>query len=341
MRDPDKARFMNAAKHIESEEIPLFETDPDMKIVNQIMNRDFPMSIHAYELSAEDNVELNCRMGNDMIYFSHIWRVGRKEKADAEGRIHYIDGEIKTEADLDKLWFPNLEAVERRLEELLNAVQRTGLGVVYGAQTAPFTSTTAIGYEDFCIFTIERPAFIHEVQKRLHEYVLKEMEMAMVYPVDVVKIGSGLITNTGPMLSPGMMEEFEFSLLKEQAKLVKERNIPLYFHIDGKVTAMIPQFLEMGIDILNPIDPCSGMQDIYEIKEQYGDSLTLCGNIDIDSVLLKGLPEEVAEDVRIHIDKLGRGGGYIVASSHNLHELIPVENFYAMRDTVHNHKFSI
>ena len=341
MRDPDKARFMNAAKHIESEEIPLFETDPDMKIVNQIMNRDFPMSIHAYELPAEDNVELNCRMGNDMIYFSHIWRVGRKEKADAEGRIHYVDGEIKTEADLDKLWLPNLEAVERRLEELLNAVQRTGLGVVYGAQTAPFTSTTAIGYEDFCIFTIERPAFIHEIQKRLHEYVLKEMEMAMVYPVDVVKIGSGLITNTGPMLSPGMMEEFEFSLLKEQAKLVKERNIPLYFHIDGKVTAMIPQFLEMGIDILNPIDPCSGMQDIYEIKEQYGDSLTLCGNIDIDSVLLKGLPEEVAEDVRIHIDKLGRGGGYIVASSHNLHELIPVENFYAMRDTVHNHKFSI
>ncbi|MCK4591293.1 MAG: hypothetical protein KAT86_06025, partial [Candidatus Latescibacteria bacterium] len=109
MRDPDKARFMNAANHIESGEIPLFETDPDMKIVNQIMNRDFPMSVHAYELSAEDNVELNCRMGNDMIYFSHIWRVGRKEKADAEGRIHYIDGEIKTEADLDKLWFPDLE----------------------------------------------------------------------------------------------------------------------------------------------------------------------------------------------------------------------------------------
>jgi len=341
MRDPDKNRFMNAVKHIESEENSLFETDPDMKIVNRIMGRDFPISIHAYELSAEDNVELNRRMGNDMIYFSHIWRVGRKEKADAEGRIHYIDGEIKTEADLDRLWFPDLEAVERRLEALLNAVQGTGFGVVYGAQVAPFTSTTAIGYEDFCVFTIERPEFIHEVQKRLHEYVLKEMEMAMSYPVDVVKIGSGLITNIGPMLSPCMMEEFEFSLLKKQAKLVKERNMPLYFHIDGNVITMIPHFLEMGVDILNPIDPCSGAQDIYAIKELYGDRLTLCGNIDIDNVLLKGTPEEVAEDVRIHIDRLARGGGYIVASSHNLHELIPVENFYAMRDAAHNYKFGL
>jgi uroporphyrinogen decarboxylase len=167
------------------------------------------------------------------------------------------------------------------------------------------------------------------------------MEMAMGYPVDVVKIGSGLITNIGPMLSPGTMEEFEFSLLREQAELVKERKLPLFFHVDGKVTPLIPQFLEMGVDILNPIDPCSGLQDIYEIKELYGDRLTLCGNIDIDNVLLKGSPEDVAEDVRAHIDRLARGGGYIVASSHNLHELIPVENFYAMRDTVHNYKFDI
>jgi len=163
--------------------------------------------------------------------------------------------------------------------------------------------------------------------------------MAVSYPVDVVKIGSGLVTNTGPMLSPGMMEEFEFSLLRDQAELVKERNILLYFHVDGNVTALIPQFLEMGMDVLNPIDPCAGMQDIYEIKRLFGDRLALCGNIDVDNVLRKGSPEEVAQEVKTHIDGLARGGGYIVASSHNLHELIPVENFYAMRDAVHNYRF--
>lgn len=340
MREPDKKRFLNAVQHIESEGIPLYETDADMSIVNRMMDKDFPLSLHPFELPAADVVELNRKMGNDMVYFSHVWRVGRKEKADAEGRRHYVDGEIKNRGDLDSLWFPDLDEIERKLVNLLEMMQGTRFGLVYGAQTAPFTSTAAIGYEDFCIYTIEKPEFIHEVQKRLYEYVLREMEMAMRYPIDAVKIGSGLVINTGPMLSPTAMEEFEFALLREQAGLIKRHNLPLFFHIDGQVTPMIPQFLEMGVDVLNPIDPCSGGQDIFAIKEQYGDQLTLCGNIDIDGVLLKGTREEVAADVKEHIDRLAQGGGYIAASSHNLHQLIPLENIYAFRDAVHAYRFS-
>jgi len=341
MREPEKQRFLNAVRHIESEEIPLYEIDADMSIVNRMMEKDFPLSLHPCELPAADVVELNRKMGNDMVYFSHVWRVGRKEIADDEGRRHYVDGEIKDQGDLKSIWFPDLDGIERRLVNLLELIQGTRFGLVYGAQTAPFTSTAAIGYEDFCIYTIEKPEFIHEVQKRLHEYVLREMEMAMSYPIDAVKIGSGLVINTGPMLSPAAMEEFEFNLLREQSRLIKQHNLPLFFHIDGQVTAMIPMFLEMGVDILNPVDPCSGGQDIFAIKEQYGDQLTLCGNIDIDGVLLKGAPDEVAMDVKEHIDRLAQGGGYIAASSHNMHQLIPLENIYAFRDTVHEYRYQI
>lgn len=338
MREPDKNRFLNAVRHIESE-IPLYEIDADMSIVNRLMDNNYPLSLHPFELPAADVVELNRRMGNDMVYFSHVWRVGRKEQPDAEGRRNYVDGEIKNKGDLESLWFPDLDEIERRLADLLEMIQGTRFGLVYGAQTAPFTSTAAIGYQDFCIYTIEKPELIHEVQKRLHEYVLREMEMAMSYPLDAVKIGSGLVINTGPMLCPAAMEEFEFTLLREQARLIKQQNLPLFFHIDGQITPMIPLFLEMGVDILNPIDPCSGMQDIYAIKKQYGDRLTLCGNIDIDGVLLKGSPEEVAADVKEHIERLAQGGGYIAASSHNLHQLIPMENIYTFRDTVHGYRF--
>jgi uroporphyrinogen-III decarboxylase len=90
----------------------------------------------------------------------------------------------------------------------------------------------------------------------------------------------------------------------------------------------------MGVDVLNPIDPSGGVQDIYEIKEQYGREITLAGNINIDTVLKDSTPQEVKADVWEHMIKLGKGGGYIVSSSHNLHELIPVENYYAMRDAV-------
>jgi uroporphyrinogen decarboxylase len=98
--------------------------------------------------------------------------------------------------------------------------------------------------------------------------------------------------------------------------------------------------LEMGVDILNPIDPSGGTQDIYGIEEQWRDELCLHGNIDIDGVLLKGSPADVRQDVQEHIQRLGNGGGYVVASSHDLHHMLPLENIYAMRDAVHDSVFA-
>ena len=121
-----------------------------------------------------------------------------------------------------------------------------------------------------------------------------------------------------------------FALLVDKRKV---RGFP------GNIADMIPDMIEMGVDIVNPIEPCSGLQDIYKIKEMYGDKITLSGNIDIDGVLLHGTPEDVKRDVIEHMEKLAVGGGYIVSSSHDLHQLVPVENFYAMRDAVHDYRF--
>ena len=125
--------------------------------------------------------------------------------------------------------------------------------------------------------------------------------------------------------------------MRELSKFLKDNDQRILFHIDGRVLDLVPRFLDMGADILNPIQPCGDGQDIYRIKEQYGDQITISGNIDIDGVLLNGTPEEVAVDVREHIEQLSGGGGYIVASSHDIHQLIPVENVYAMRDAVHSY----
>jgi uroporphyrinogen-III decarboxylase len=336
-RDPDKKRFFDAVNHVESDEIPLFEVDADMAVVNRMMRRDYSMALHLFDLPAKDQVEVGRAMGNDMIYFAHVWRVGRKEWRDTDGRIHYIDGTVKTRAELDKLWLPDLDSIKRRLNQVVEEAEGTGLGVVYGSQSAPFTCAASMGFADFAIATLDDPGLVEEIEKRLHEYCLRELEMALSCRIDTVRLGSGLTMNTGPMLSPEMMERFEFSLMREQARMVKARDLPLELHIDGLIVDMIPDFLAMGVDILNPIDPCAGAQDIYEIKRVFGDRITVSGNIDINGVLLKGTPDEVRQDVVEHIDRLAVGGGYIVSSSHNLHELIPVENYLAMRDAVHTY----
>jgi len=334
MRTPDKTRILDAIKHIEQPDIPLFEIDPDMEIVNQILGKKLPYHLHPFEQEVVDNVELNMRMGNDMLYFSHVWRLGRIDVQDKMGRLHYKDGNIKSRSDFARIWFPDLGKLEHKLEATCKALDGTGMGLMCGAQTAAFTAMTAMGYNDFLLNTLADPDLVMDLIKIIHDYCLQEMETFLQYPMDMMKVGSGIITTTGPMVSWEQVDQLETSFLREQINIIRDANKYVYFHIDGRVDNMVQDYIEMGVDVLNPIDPSGGVQDIYEIKKLYGGEITLAGNINIDTVLKDGTPEEVKADVWEHMKELGKGGGYIVSSSHNLHELIPVENYYAMRDAV-------
>jgi len=333
-RSPDKKRILDAIAHIERPDLPLFEYDPDMEIANQILGKQLPYHLHPFEQEVADNVELNLRMGNDMLYFSHVWRLGRIDVQDGMGRLHYKDGSIKARSDFDQIWLPDLGKLEHKLEATCKALEGTGMGLMCGAQTAAFTAMTAMGYKDFLFNSLADPDLVMDLIKTIHDYCLLEMEIFLQYPMDIMKLGSGIITTTGPMVSWDMVEMLETSFLREQINLIRNTGRFVYFHIDGRVDNLIPDFIEMGVDVLNPIDPSGGVQDIYEIKKLYGGEITLAGNINIDTVLNDGTPEQVRADVWEHMVKLGKGGGYIVSSSHNLHELIPVENYYAMRDAV-------
>jgi hypothetical protein len=341
LRAPDKKRFLNAVNHIEQEEIPLYEQEADMAIVNKMMDKHYDLALHSFELPPEDVVEWNKYIGNDMVYFSHVWHLGRKEKKDMEGRVHYIDGLIKDRATMEDIRLPDIGALRLKMENTLDLIESTGFGLICGAQTTGFTVPTAIGYQDFCLAIYNDPSFVSDFQKRVHEYSMLELEMYLSFPIDAIKIGSGLITSSGPMISPEMMEKYEFQYIQEQCDLIKSFGKKIIFHVDGLITPWIPKFLQLGMDILNPIDPSAEDQDIYQIKREFGEDITLNGNINVDEVLMNGTPEEVREDVIEHMEKLAVGGGYIVASSHDLHQLVPLENIYAMRDAVHNYRFTV
>ena len=339
MRNPDKNRFLKAVVHQETGEIPFFELQVDIKIAGQILQRQLLPHLLSFELPMPDYVELNSRIGNDMIFFSHIWRLGRKEIKDAFGRIHYVDGIMKTPESLKDIWYPDIEALKGRLEELIELARPKGFGIICQVQTSPFVVATAMGYQDYWLNTLTNPSFVHEFTKRIHEWTFKELELYFKYPIDGIKIGSAFVTNKGPMCSPEMLEEFELSYSRQQIKVAKQAGKIIFLHIDGNIANMIPDLIEMGVDIINPIETCGGQQDIYDIKRKYGGKIALCGNIDINGVLLNGTVEEVKSDVIKHIETLASGGGYIVASSHDIHELIPIDNFYAMRDAAHEYRF--
>ena len=89
-------------------------------------------------------------------------------------------------------------------------------------------------------------------------------------------------------------------------------------------------FIEMGIDVLNPIQRRAHNMDIVKLKQEYGDTISFWGGIDQQYVLPKGSSEEVREEVRENICALGKGGGYILSSCHNIQNDVPPENIIAL-----------
>ena len=98
---------------------------------------------------------------------------------------------------------------------------------------------------------------------------------------------------------------------------------------------LIPDFIEIGVDILNPIQTSAGrMADLPNLKKQFGKDIVFCGAIDTHRVLPLASPAEVRQEVRRVIDILGPGGGYMVASVHTIMDEVPAANVLAMVDAV-------
>lgn len=337
MRPPDKQRYLDAVRRVPRLDIPFQENDIDPVVARQLLGRDLPL-VAPYRLPVADNVALALTCGNDLVYTACPWSLGRKTMTDADGRVHYVDGTIKGAADLRAVRPPALDDARRRLEETLTAVAGAGLGVCWSLNEPAALVTTAVGYQDYYIALLADPGFIHDFQALVEDYCLRELAMVLDYPVDVVQLGATLCMKSGPMISRALLEEFEFPTLRRQVAMVKACGRVVSFHSDGDNTALIPDFIALGIDVFNPVEPCDGQQDIFALKARYGDRLALHGNIDLTGVLRHGTPENVTRDVRAHLDRLAPGGGYVCASSHNITADIPLANFLAMRDTVHEYR---
>jgi uroporphyrinogen decarboxylase len=154
--------------------------------------------------------------------------------------------------------------------------------------------------------------------------------------VDIIKIGDDLGTQDRLLISPSMYREVLKPLHADFIQFIKERtSAKVFFHTDGDVFSLIDDFIEIGVDILNPIQTSAGkMSDLEGIKKRYGKNIVFCGGIDTHRILPFGTPEEVRQEVRRVIQILGPGGGYMVASVHTIMSDVPPENVLAMVDVV-------
>jgi uroporphyrinogen decarboxylase len=154
--------------------------------------------------------------------------------------------------------------------------------------------------------------------------------------VDIIKIGDDLGTQQSLLMAPEMYRRVLRPIHADWIEFIKARTeAKLFFHTDGDVFPLIDDFVEMGIDILNPIQTSAGkMSDLEALRDRYGTQIVFCGAIDTQRVLPRGTVDEVRSEVRRVIDVLAPGGGYMVSSVHTVMNDVSPENVLAMVDAV-------
>ena len=167
-----------------------------------------------------------------------------------------------------------------------------------------------------------------------YHYHLAAAKKLVELGVDMIWTGDDIGSQHEMMISPRMWRKYLKPRMANFIYELKEINpeIKIAYHSDGNIKRIIPELIEIGVDVLNPIQPAS--MDPAEIKDEFGDSLCFWGSIDEQHTLPFGSAADVAAEVRRRMETIGRGGGLILAPTHHVQLDTPLENLWAMVNTI-------
>jgi uroporphyrinogen decarboxylase len=238
---------------------------------------------------------------------------------------------VENLAELERYPWPDLDQPNRYegVRERVMALQSQGLAVAAYAGSVFEQSWYLRGLENLMTDLIARPEIAHELFQRTTAFQQHAARQFARAGVDILITGDDIAGQTGPLISVAMWRRLLKPLLAATVRAVKETNpaTKVFYHSDGNVEAFIPDLIEIGIDILNPIQPEA--MDPAAIKRQFGDRLSFWGTVSVQRTMPLGTPDDVRAEVRARIREVGCGGGLILAPAHVLGPETPWENIVA------------
>jgi uroporphyrinogen decarboxylase len=150
--------------------------------------------------------------------------------------------------------------------------------------------------------------------------------------LDMVYFYDDVATQNSLMISKDMWRKYIKPRHAQLVDVSKKYNKKVMYHCDGSIYPLIPELIDLGIDVLNPIQVDAKNMEAERLKSEFGDRLCFHGGIDIIKTLPDGTIDDVKNEVRERINVLGNNGGYIMASTHHIQSNTPIENVIAMYD---------
>jgi uroporphyrinogen decarboxylase len=264
-------------------------------------------------------------MPKDGFYFDRLEKYPGAVHADPES----LDLPLLTEEECDFL-AAQAEAYYQNTEYAIIVQMGPPYELFFGLGTGDFAA--------WMITLATEPDYVQALYEKLVEaWVenLRRLYAAVGDRVQIVHFNDDLGTQEGPFLSVAMLRRLIMPYYKRGLDWIHQ-NTPwkVFMHSDGAIFDFIPSLIEMGVDIINPVQTSAKGMDPQRLKSTFGDRITFWGgSCDCQHTLPFATPEEVAREVEEHIRIFAPGGGYVFAPVHNIQAKVPPENIVAMFDT--------
>ena len=213
---------------------------------------------------------------------------------------------------------------------------------IYGHAIASMFEITIylLGHTTFAKCLRNNKRIIEKLVELLLEHNKEELKKFLDAVGEYIQIvgfgGEDLGTQTGPVINPKEWRELYKPALKEITDIIRNRtNCHILIHSCGSIRPFIEDFIEIGVDILNPVQISAKDMDPHELKREFGDQITFWGGgCDTQHILPFASPEKIKQHVKEVVTIFKEGGGYVFAPVHNIQPKVPPENVVAMYEAV-------
>jgi uroporphyrinogen decarboxylase len=331
------------------------EIDPIQQIVTPTEDILVMLNTDARRLGAQRITEYrnNKRVSGNVIEVTDFYGCNWKFETGKDLYFHMISSPLEKADTLSGSlhllprpdWKSFTAVIRRNLEEQIKKIG--DFCGVADRNTAGLTenSLRIRGYETWFMDVLADPSGVEALFDIIVEDKLRywdaiidwAVETGNEHKISVISECDDLGSQTSTIIDPSLLRQMVIPRFKTIFTHVKKRlpHVKTFMHSCGAIYELIPDLIEAGLDILNPVQFTATGMDLKELKRNFGDAITFWGGgIDTQSTLNKGNPSQVADEVKRIIDILAPGGGFVFAPVHNVQDDVPPENFWAMWDTL-------
>ncbi len=332
--------------HMPVEEIDMLDYVQQLPYVDEALLERFGVDFRLVQLPAATAPDLNIFEEGD--YYAFIDRWGSKlHMPKADGLyFDWVDFPIKapTMEALDHYQWPRPDPPELNAQLAKQAkylyentdYALVGSGVIGGGIFEQPART--MGMENFLMALVAEPKFADHLMEGITDLYIESCNSYLDHVgryIQVFTYWDDVNTQDGWMVRPELYRKMVKPKQKRLVEAIKKKtDAKIFFHGCGAVYDLIPDLIEVGFDILNPVQVSARGMDTQKLKQEFGNDITFWGGgVDTQRVLPFGTPEQVTDEVRRRIDDLAPGGGFVFAAVHNIQAFVPPQNIVAAFDT--------